>query len=643
MDLSKLSESELQALASGDMSKVSDKTLAYLAGGDVPVQKEKSLLEVPAVGLGEAAMQMGTGMGASAYGGLKGLYDIVTGKGLDAAAQDIAEAQQKYTYQPRTEHGRVASEMAALPMELASKGAAWNLGLIGQLFGGDQGRLVGESTGQALPAVVGTLAMGKAPINSVSEHGMTYTGSGLPHVPVVSDFMTGMRDVFRTRNQGGINKLAQEAIQKLVPEAEREQNIAALLGRSADSVVPGSPVTAADAIAAANRQAEMAGSPERFGGQIVALQEAIGKTPEATSQLHTIAQQRKIARQNVLDEGAGSDATYKALDAVRDANAKVNYGQLKDILLQADSELNSFIRRPAMQEALKYAKNIADQRGDKFTFGTFKEEVVVPARTNPYTGVFEPERVIPAELPKISAETMHNVKLALDKAISDPVTFPIQFVERREIIKTRNQLVDWLDKKSEAYEFAHNKYAIDSVPINQMDLWRVLRGKMIAPTGAERAGVYLKALQDENKLIREATGFKHGEEITSIFDAKNSALAERLATELENELYKTQLAKEVNLQGAVKPTEGMTPQLPNLLMRETVVANFLLRTLAKDANAPVNIAAAKILADPKMTAHVLMLVRPKARKSFLKTIKEISTGAGITATTMAGEDQGQQQ
>ena len=58
------------------------------------------------IGRGEAMATIGSGMAASAYGGLRGLGELARGENLAAAVNAIEQAQQQYTFMPRTEPGR---------------------------------------------------------------------------------------------------------------------------------------------------------------------------------------------------------------------------------------------------------------------------------------------------------------------------------------------------------------------------------------------------------------------------------------------------------------------------------------------------------------------------------------------------------
>jgi len=130
-----------------------------------------------AYGLAEAGTNMLTGIGASAVGGAKGIYDLATGKGLDQAVKSIRGIQEAGTYEPRTAEGAAATEIAALPVELASKGTKFVGGHYGQKYGGEQGQLIGESIGEKLPEVVGTLYGGRGGLRKARERSATDTAA----------------------------------------------------------------------------------------------------------------------------------------------------------------------------------------------------------------------------------------------------------------------------------------------------------------------------------------------------------------------------------------------------------------------------------------------------------------------------------
>lgn len=577
---------------------------------EVPTEQKKGILEKfvnePIAGVGEAALSMTSGLGASALGGLQGLATLISGGGVEEAVKQIGETQRGLTYQPSTEPGKALVHIAGIPIEFASN----VMGAIGGKIGGNLGQTIGEAS---VP-IVATLLGGMGPLKSVAT--TKFTPPTMPkQVPIVTPAMESVRDVLRARTPEGIQKLAEEYIQKTTPAGEIPSVLSALEKRG-QSVVPGSPVTSAEAIARANRQAELMGKPERFGGSLVALQEGLSSVPETSSALNTIKLQQEAARANILKKGAGTEQQYAAAEAIREGAAKATYPSYGKKLIEGNQELSSLMETPVMETAIGIAEKIAANDGVPFKIGKDVPSFEIPSVSG------APNMVIPAQFAQYPLSNLQHIKMALDRMIQKPQDFGIAATERGAMVGVRNKLVNWIEKKSPEYEAANMQYAIDSVPLNQMDLWRLFQNKLITPTGKEAPGSYLSLFRNELKAVKDATGLTGKSNISDILDTKQSALAARLAAEMEMELVKKRMAGEVSLPGVGKAGENLEPHLPNLLWRPSMFANFLLRHLAKDANVDINIAASKILSDPKMLSNVLKQVKPNARTEVLTTIKE---------------------
>lgn len=594
-------------------------------------------------GIGEAGLQLGTGLGASAIGGLQGLYGLATGDTGEQAAQTVQGTQEALTYQPRTPQGQVASQVLAAPIEYGSKAAGYVGGQVGGMLGGEQGRIAGESIGETSVPIAATLFGGAGALRGA--RGATVAGTaeqlGLTNIPVVSGAVRGVRDVIRSKSEAGKVKMAQEYLQSLTTPEEASKVVSALRQRGGE-VVPGSPVTSAEAIARANRQLELLGRPERFGSQFVTLQEGLAKVPETSADLTTIKLLQEKARADVLNKGAGSDLAYKAAEELRSKNAAKGYGDAGKFVLETDKALNLLMTRPSMPKALKRASEIAQEQNKPFQIGKDIPEQTIASPLLDASGKPVSQITIPAQYAKFPVQSLQYVKMALDDMIATPKDYGIGASELKFIGETKSQLTKWIQDRAPLYEKANTQYAIDSLPIQQMDLWRALKEKFITPSGKEVPGSYLKALKDQTKLIKEATGFKRGSEISDIFNKEQSSLAAKLAAEMEMELVKNRMAKEVTLPGIGKAAEGLEPKLPNMLMRETMIANFLLKHLAENANVGVNIAASRILQDPKMLASTLKQVKPAHRTQVLKVIKDAAINRGSVAGAMAVQPQAQQ-
>jgi hypothetical protein len=123
-----------------------------------------------AYGLAEAGTNLATGLGASAVGGLRGLYSLATGDTAAEAARKTQATQDALTYTPRSAPGAAAARVVALPMELAAQGVGAVGGKIGGLMGNEA---LGQTIGENLPAVAATIAGGPAALRAGRNVGQT--------------------------------------------------------------------------------------------------------------------------------------------------------------------------------------------------------------------------------------------------------------------------------------------------------------------------------------------------------------------------------------------------------------------------------------------------------------------------------------
>lgn len=150
-------------------------------------EQTKQEARAPAIPLGEAALSMASGLGASIYGGLKGAATAVgtgagalaSGKSFGSAMEEgaqagsdvIGEAQKDYTYQPRTAGGKLLTEGVAAPMEMGSSVLGKAGGAVGGAIGGEKGRVAGESIGEAALPMATTLMGGGAVLSKAKSAG----------------------------------------------------------------------------------------------------------------------------------------------------------------------------------------------------------------------------------------------------------------------------------------------------------------------------------------------------------------------------------------------------------------------------------------------------------------------------------------
>lgn len=115
--------------------------------------------------LGVAAEVVGnaaTGIGSSVYGGLKGINTLLSGGSTEEATKNIEQAQQDYTYQPKSETAKFVSSIPAA----IGEGAKYVTGGIGEGIGrflnGEKGavagRAIAETATDAAPVLLGGIS-----------------------------------------------------------------------------------------------------------------------------------------------------------------------------------------------------------------------------------------------------------------------------------------------------------------------------------------------------------------------------------------------------------------------------------------------------------------------------------------------------
>lgn len=564
----------------------------------------------------EAAMNMGSGLFAKPVSDIAGLaatgVDMFTGS--NQAEEYKQYVQDQLTYQPRTEAGKVVAEYN--PIALVGKGIGAISNAAGDFVGngaaadtlqGISGNFIREAIPQAL-SILGSMKSAPKKIAAGLEK---ITPDSVPLLGSDGLLTKAIIDLNRARksNIQGKVLLAEEALRdiasKLSPK-ELAQTIKALEG-STKPIVPGSPVTSADAIARGNMS-----SSERFGAPFVKLEENLSRIPEANKILTDPKLAGEAARAGILEKGAGTARDMAKAESARSVNANINYGAVKNFIVKSDNHIGKLLSRPSMAKAMERARDLAAEKGDEFKIGADAGA-------------------------KYPVQSLQYVKMALDNMLQNPKDYGIAGSEIKAIAGTRAAFMQWMEKKAPLYKKANDMYAADSVPISRMKLWGQLKEKFIPPTGLEARGSYLKALRDETKTLKSA-GVRSTSEFNKVFDVKNSALAAKLAAEMEAGLMKKRISGEVNMSGSGKMAEAVEPTIPPMLTTVSTVSRWLISKIAKDADVGINIAAAKILAEPKMLSNVLKTVNPHQRGALFKSIKEtasskyMTVGAPQTAT-----------
>ena len=573
------------------------------------------------VGLGEAGLQMVAGGLASILGGFKGAYaHAIGGKTWDEATKNVQGIQQALTYQPRSEYGKIASDVASTVLNAPNAPLSAVGGAAGGLFG-KKARIAGETIGETATPIALTVLGLRAPVASIGKSvakgeilptmPSLPTWKHLPEVPVVSGLLRVGGDIVNSYLPGGAQRQAAKAIRKGM-SYEEAQKIIDATNKYSGEVVPGSPVTAADVIARANEAQGASGN--RFGSVLATQQADLMRMPYVGEALKTIENQQKQARANLADLGAGSDAQYA--QAVNERIVKTK--PLYDIVAQSQATADI---TPTLNK-ITSIRNSAPADVELQTALGRVQSGLLDESGAPRTNVGQLSSAIDDINTQLSGNIPSNVALKL--------------------VDLKKTLIKQISDAESAYGKAINAYREASVPINRMDVWRVLREKAVNAAGTETPRTLLKALQNEPKIIKLATDFNRGTSLKDLF-GDQAPDAMRYIKEMTSEAYKKNMQKELDLgtDYAIKPQKA---EIPMTFNKEFSIARFVINSLGKNNAIPMGQAAVRILKDPKLLAAELAKIPAPYRSGFIDGVKNLAKNPDYYATLAGGQppQQGQQ-
>jgi hypothetical protein len=234
----------------------------------------------------------------------------------------------------------------------------------------------------------------------------------------------------------------------------------------------------------------------------------------------------------------------------------------------------------------------------------------------------------------VPVRDMHTLKMGMDALLSDP-TLGIAGREAAAVMATRNKLLDLLP---ESYQVARQAHIQMNRPVNQMDIGnRLLQNyssatKDLAQNPQLRAEAFNRALQDEAKLIKQATGVKGIKRLADVMEPDQLAAVQGIADELSRTAA---VARAGNGPGSASAqrlaSQNILQQLVGRSMAESTFANTAL-------GKPLNLLYGGV-ADPKIqkllanavldpeTAAALVRQQATAGRSMLERFLENPTFA----------------
>lgn len=267
----------------------------------------------PVVAPLEAGAQMATGIAGQVAGGLRGLYNLATGEGIEASANAVRNTQEGMTYQPRTELGQGLGTAVAYPFQKAMEATKAVGGYVGEQVAGEQGRIAGEAIGEQVIPVAGTVIPGAQALRAA--------GRG-PSAAVMSKKIEGMQQSapkIAVAQEG--NKLGFVFdVNEVNPSAPIGAKLAA--GPKLDMLAAKKNLVAAKDVL--KKDLGIAADDQLTRATVNARIEALGKDYEVVRNLGTLKANQDIAgrlRSATVEEIPGKEAAAKVANRVLLDNA----------------------------------------------------------------------------------------------------------------------------------------------------------------------------------------------------------------------------------------------------------------------------------------------------------------------------------
>lgn len=616
MDLSKLSDADLQAIAAGDMTKVSDAGLRMLAGKTAPSAPEAP----PDPSAGGGTLQFGpldTGiktpewLDRSLAGAGKAMVDLGRGAGQLVGAvsrQDIEDSRKIDAPLMNTTAGKVgnfAGNVAMLAPTALIPGANTVTGgaTIGALTGLLQPSASTEETqlnvglgglaGGAIPLAVRGLQIGKAAAEPFYE--------------------------------AGRNRIVGRALNKA---AGGDAGLEARL-RSAGSEVPGVLPTVGEAaqnpgVAALQRTA-VATDPT----VLYAFEQRMLANNDAR-----IDALRKIAG----DRSAASSARQAATDAL--------YAQANGQKIVITPELEQLLNRPVMRGAVNEARNLAGNEGRAFSLTP-----PTPAQPSTLLGPNGlPVSTVPAQPGSMMGLDAHTIKMALDDAIEGAGPTGMARNAKRAATGTQQEFLGQVEQQVPVYGQARDTYRQMSAPINRADVIDAILARTVDRNvrGTLTPSSYNRALSD--RTAASALGRK-GATLADTFTPDQMNTLNAINSDLRALDYAGNAGRGTGSDTVQKLAYSNLMEqagIPNFL-RNLGGAQTIGNLAARGADAAYGRAnqeltnqLATIMLDPNKAAELLKAATPAQRNQLLQLMQRVAQVSALGAASRQPADALQQ-
>lgn len=486
MDLSKLSNSDLQAIAKGDLRMMSQQGLKLIAGEQPTAEKIDPMeggLEFRPFGI-DTGVNMPESMSNFFAGMGKRFSDIGTLGLRDKPASDDQLMESGWA-----QAGGVGADLVGV---LGGGAALKGLGVAAKV----------PSLARAGQALMTPNTLPKAVLSGAGYGAATTSGgvgerakaagwgaAGGALFPLVGAAAKGGKALVEPLTKKGQERIAARVLQQFGGDD--------LLRANPQVYVEGSIPTTAEAVG--------------NEGLATLTQGLRNNSPEFANALAERGAANRAARVAAVQGVAGDDIALAAAKEARDSAAESLYGkamqsdamrlglakeqaqQLKSVMtgapvpnveLEATPGIKMLMSRPAFKAALADGRTLATDLGEEFAPNSLK--------------------------------SLHYAKLAIDDALNGKsgTGSALSNYSKTALTKIKAQLLNEMETISPAYRNARLTYQDMSRPINQMEIGQELFNKMqsgLAQFGAntrEQASTYANAMMNLDKVAEKVTGIR---------------------------------------------------------------------------------------------------------------------------------------
>lgn len=363
---------------------------------------------------------------------------------------------------------------------------------------------------------------------------------------------------------------------------------------------------------------------QRPGGAAGAarLQDALRLNPELSPAIEARVVENNAARVGKLRDMAGQGGGRDFAIAERQGTAGPMYQEAFEASPGAantsERELRALLRTPALREAAELARKNAANEG---------------LNVGPSNG-------------SGSVNGLHQMKMSLDDMISKAEAKATGSAtnEANALRAAQKRLVSYIESVSPEYKNARGVYAQMSKPVNQMDIAEKVLERGTSATG-DLAGTprlmpdaYLRAIGNEGKLIRDATGRDLGGQLDKVLEPEQYNILKAIGDELNKSAAIGRVGN-----GPGSATAGRFAST-NLLERigipaalvESPIAQTLMRPVQfgmKAAEPRINQTLLEIMQNPAMAEKALAAASPAERAAIIRAAQ--AAGVQLPKTTGA--------